>query len=90
MTLGSTYTIPIAMRQTASTCDRLVILLARDVGRLPGSLVREEFAPVSMDKVRKVTTLIVQPAVSGAGPVGFEARTTAALAAHIAREMVCG
>ena len=84
--LGST-SISTAIHQAESSCDRLLILLARDTGRLPGSLVREEFVPASKQKAGKGTTLIVQPASSGSGPLEFDGRTTAALAEHIMREV---
>lgn len=84
---GGAHTIPSAVRQAESTCDRLVILLARGIGRLPGSLVRDEFVPIAAEKVKKVTVLTVEPVSSGGDPLKFEARMTAALAEHIAREM---
>jgi DNA-binding response OmpR family regulator len=85
-TLGSTF-ISSAMRQAASVCDRVLVLLVRDTGRLPGSLVREELVPQPESNAREVITLIVQPASSSGGPLEFDARTTAALAGHIAHEM---
>lgn len=86
MVLANT-SISTAIHQAASVCDRLVILVARDTGRLPGSLVREEFVPASEQRAGKATTLIVQPASSGSGPLEFDGRTTAALAKHIVDEM---
>jgi len=74
----------------ASMCDRLLILLPRDTGRLPGNLVRDtkgEFVAVAGEVAAKVTTLAVQPLVPGSGLTGFADRTMAALAEHVVNEM---
>jgi len=74
----------------ASMCDRLLILLPRDTGRLPGSLVRDtkgEFVAVAGEVAAKVMALAVQPLVPGSGLAGFADRTMAALAEHVVNEM---
>ena len=74
----------------ASMCDRLLILLPKDTGRLPGSLVRDakgEFVAVAGELAAKVMALAVQPAVPGSGLTGFADRTMAALAEQVVNEM---
>jgi DNA-binding response OmpR family regulator len=89
-TPGEAQLSPTDVVKAAGTCDRLMVLTARDSGRLPGSLVRDtkaEFGSVAGEKVSKVTTLEVQPDPIGGGLAGLDERTTAALAEHIAQEM---
>jgi len=86
-TMSGTGSISTAIHEATSTCERALILLARDVGRLPGSLVREEFVPASEKKAGKATTLIIQRASSRDDPLDFDARTTGALAEHIVHEL---
>ena len=89
-TLGKGNISQINMMRAATTCDRLLILLARDTGRLPGSLVRDtkgKFVPVLGDNARRVMALVVQPRSPDGGLAGLDDRTTAALADHIVSEM---
>jgi len=68
--------------------DRVMVLLAKDVGRLPGTLVRDtkaEYVSASRENAGKVTTLVVQP--NGGRLVGLDDRTTEALAEQIVQEM---
>jgi two-component system, response regulator, stage 0 sporulation protein F len=90
---GEANLAPAAIVKKAAACDRLIVLLAKDGGGLPGALVRglpAECAPPSADVAARVTWLTIQPdAVGGLG--GLESRTVAALAGHIVREMtLCG
>ena len=81
---------PAVILDAALTCDRLLVLLAKDTGRLPGNLVRSslgECASAACENAGNVTTMVVQPAPEGGRPLHFDACTTAALAEHIAREM---
>jgi glycine cleavage system H lipoate-binding protein len=81
---------PTAIPDAARTCDRVVALLAKDTGRLPGSLVRDtggEFVPVPAGTTGRVTAMVVQPRGSGGTALGFDGRTTAALAEHIVDEL---
>lgn len=90
-TLGNARITPMEILDAASTCDRLLVLLARDTGRLPGSLVRDtkvEFVSVPGAESGKITLLAVQPDQHDGGPLEFDVRTTAALAEHIVNEMV--
>ena len=76
--------------KTAAKCDRVVVLTAKDIGRLPGTLVRDtkaEFGSVAGEQTGNVTTLEVQPDPSGGGFLALDDRTTEALAEHIVREM---
>ena len=79
------------VREAAHTCDRLLVLLAKDMGRLPGSLVRDtwgEFTSELCPNTWNVTPLIVQPPLTNDPSLDFDARTTVALAEHIMQEMV--
>lgn len=81
---------PRNVRRLAEGCDRLVVLVAIDRGRLPGSLARDartELVAAMPDGASRATVLVVQPDARSAGLSGLDARTTAALAEHIAREM---
>jgi DNA-binding response OmpR family regulator len=76
--------------KAAGACDRLMVLEAKDTGRLPGSLVRDmkpELLSESGGNGGNITTIAVQPGPEGTGFGGLDARTTAALAEHIVEEM---
>jgi len=89
---GDVSVTPTAISGATGTCDRLVVLLAKDTGSLPGSLVRRdlrsELVSVSEEYSGRMTTLVVQPSSPGGGPLEFDARTTAALAELIVQEMI--
>ena len=81
------------LRQAAQTCDRLLVLVARDAGRLPGSLIRDtlgEFTSELCENTWNVTPLVIQPALHNEKLVEFDAETTSALAGHIMQELVLG
>lgn len=81
---------PMNLLGMATKCDRLIVLLAQDADRLPGSLVRDakaEFVSLSGKGADKVTTLVVQPQVGDAGPLAFDPLTLESLAEHLVREM---
>jgi len=89
ITPGEANLSPANILKAAGSCDRVMVLLARDSGLLPGSLARHtkpEFAVEPGDAAGKVTTLAVQPDAVG-GIAGLDSRTTTALADHIVREM---
>jgi len=91
-TLGSASITPIGILDAASTCDRLLVLRTKDTGRLPGSLVRDSggeggLFSTLVEETGKVTSLAVQPASPERGTIGFDTRTTIALAEHIVNEM---
>jgi len=73
----------------ASACDRLLVLVVKEMGRLSGSLAckRGEFFSLPAETARKVTALLVQPAIPGGGLNSLDDRTTAALAEHILAEI---
>ncbi|MGO8753487.1 MAG: response regulator [Thermoguttaceae bacterium] len=90
VTPGEAYLTPANILKTAGACFRLMVLLARDSGRIPGSLARDtkpEFGVDPGDAANKVTTLGVQPDAFG-GFTCMDARTISALADHIVREMM--
>ena len=81
----------LAVREATRTCDRLLVLVARDTGRLPGSLVRDttgEFTSELCDTAWNVTPLVVQPDPRQPHPLDFDAATVSALATHVVQEMV--
>jgi CheY-like chemotaxis protein/glycine cleavage system H lipoate-binding protein len=81
---------PMNILSEVSHCDRLFVLLAQDIGRLPGSLVRDtkaEYVALVGAGADKVTTLLVQPSGNEASPLAFESCVTDALADHLVREM---
>jgi hypothetical protein len=89
MTPGVANLSPANILKTATANDRLMVLLPKDNGLLPGSLVRDtkpDFGVDPGDAAGKITTLAVQPDALG-GLASLDARTTAALADHIVREM---
>jgi FixJ family two-component response regulator/glycine cleavage system H lipoate-binding protein len=81
---------PMNILSAANHCDRLIILLAQDIGRLPGSVTRDnkaEYVALVGKGADKVTTLLVQPSGVEASPLAFESGVTEALAEHLMREM---
>jgi CheY-like chemotaxis protein/glycine cleavage system H lipoate-binding protein len=81
---------PMNILSEVTHCDRLIVLLAQDIGQLPGSLVRDtkaEYVALVGAGADKVTTLLVQPTGNDANPLGFEPCVTDALADHLVREM---
>lgn len=89
-TLGSSTITPLKIMKTTGAYDRVLVLLARDTGRLPGTLVqysKGEFAGVTGDDAAKVTTFVVQPDKTKPGAFKMDDRTTAMLAEHLVRHM---
>ncbi len=89
ITPGVANLTPANILKTAAANDRLMVLLARDSGLLPGCLARDtkpDFGVDPGEAAGKVTTLAVQPDVMG-GFAGLDSRTTDALADHVVREM---
>lgn len=81
---------PLTLLNAAHRCQHLLVLQARDRGRLPGSLVRDNlgaFSTTICEDNGNVTPLDVQPAVGGQHPLDFNQATTTALAEHIAYEV---
>jgi CheY-like chemotaxis protein len=81
---------PMNLLSEVSHCDRLFVLLAQDIGRQPGSLVRDtkaEYVVLVGAGADKVTTLLVQPSGKEESPLAFEPCVTEALADHLVREM---
>ncbi|HPD29224.1 MAG TPA: hypothetical protein PLL20_04465 [Phycisphaerae bacterium] len=82
---------PAVIRDEANRCDRLVVLAARDTGRLPGSLVRDsrgELVTVPPELAGKVIGLVVQPDPAGGAVGRTEVLTAASLAEHVVVEML--
>jgi FixJ family two-component response regulator/glycine cleavage system H lipoate-binding protein len=81
---------PMHLLSTASHCDRVIVLLAQQHGRLPGSLTRDtkaEYIAMVGAGADKVTTLLVEPSESAENPLAFEPQVVEALADHLTREM---
>ena len=89
-TPGQDEITPARVVKAAGACDHLMVLVARDVGRLPGSLVRDakaEYVSASKERVGRVTTLVVQPDPNATLPAALNEQTTTALARHVVEEM---
>jgi len=89
ITPGEAYLTPANILKTAAACDRLMVLLAKDSGLLPGSLVRDAKPDFGIDPGEtggRVATMAVQPDVLG-GFACLDARTIGALADHIVWDM---
>jgi DNA-binding response OmpR family regulator len=89
-TPGDAEVVPVRVLKAAGTCDRVMVLMALDTGRLPGCLLRDteaEYVSESKENASRVTTLVVQPDLNGGLLAGLDQRTTAALAKHIVEEM---
>lgn len=81
---------PMNILSLANRSDCLIVLLAQDFGRLPGSLARDtkaEYIALVGAGADKVTTLLVQPSGCESNPLAFEPAITEALAEHLVREM---
>jgi DNA-binding response OmpR family regulator len=92
-TRGAEPLAPAAVSNAAGTYDRVVVLSARDTGRLPGTLAQDTAAgPVSAasEAARNVAALVVQPGPNGHGLAGLDERTIAFLAEHIVQELGSG
>ncbi len=77
VTPGEAYLTPANILKTAAGCDRVMVLLARDTGQLPGSLSRDskpEFDVDPGEAAGKVAILTVQPDALG-GFACLDART---------------
>jgi DNA-binding response OmpR family regulator len=89
ITPGESHLTPANILKTAAECDRLMVLLAKDSGLLPGSLVRDtkpEFGVDPKEAANKVTMMAVQPDLFG-GFACLDGRTIGALADHIVWDM---
>jgi hypothetical protein len=89
VTPGEAYLTPANILKMAAACNRVMVLLARDSGLLPGSLARDtkpEFDVDPGEAAGRVTILAVQPDVLG-GFASLDARTITALADHIVWDM---
>lgn len=89
VTPGEAYLTPANILKTAAACDRVMVLLARDSGLLPGSLARDtkpEFDVDPGEPPGRVTMLAVQPDSLG-GFASLDARTLSALADHVVWDM---
>jgi DNA-binding response OmpR family regulator len=89
-TFGERVVTPNSVASDASVCDRVVVLMARDIDRLPGSLLRDVCAAyVSAGGIElgNVTTLVIQPTRQEEGLSGLDEAILAALADHIVDEL---
>jgi ActR/RegA family two-component response regulator len=91
VTPGETQLTPANILKAGEACDRVMVLLARDSGLLPGGLARDtkpdfDVDPGDPQAASKVAMLSVQPDKLG-GFACLDARTIAALADHIVWDM---
>jgi CheY-like chemotaxis protein/glycine cleavage system H lipoate-binding protein len=89
VTLGSSGITPIRVLKATGANQRVIALLVRDSGRLPGAMVQHkgDFVFVTGPDAARVTTFVIQPDVSRPGPLKLDERTTAALADTIVEYM---
>jgi DNA-binding NtrC family response regulator len=94
VTPGETQLTPANILKASESCDRVMVLLARDSGLLPGGLARDTKPDFDVEPgdsqvsapAGKVAMLSVQPDKLG-GFACLDARTIAALADHIVWDM---
>lgn len=89
-TFGERVVTPNSIAADASACDRVVVLMARDIDRLPGSLLRDvraAYVSAGGADLSNVTTLVIQPTRQEEGLTGLDEATLAALADHIVHEL---
>ncbi len=89
VTPGETQVTPANILKAAGACDRVMVLLARDSGLLPGGLVRDtkpDFDIEPGETAGKVAMFSVQPDSLG-GFASLDGRTIASLADHIVWDM---
>jgi hypothetical protein len=87
---GKASVAPRDVLNLAHKFDRVVVLESKDMGRLPGTLVRDtgnELASLGPDAKGRITTLSVQPPGDGPGLDALESRTIAQLARHLVEVM---
>lgn len=71
--------------------DKVLILKAKDIKRIPGTMIYDEEAAqeaTATENTGKVLCLSIQPSLSDEGPMVFDDETTRALSEHILRVMV--
>jgi FixJ family two-component response regulator/glycine cleavage system H lipoate-binding protein len=81
---------PMNLLSLANRCDKLIVLLAQDFGRLPGSLahdIKAEYVALVGQGADKVTTLLIQPSENADHPLTFQHGIIEALAEHLVNEM---
>jgi hypothetical protein len=74
----------------AEKCDRVIVLESKDVGRLPGALVRDsasEFAAIQDNSTANVVALAVQPPGDDPSVDTLDTRTVVQLSRHILEVM---
>ena len=87
---GEQVITPTSIAKLAGVCERVIVLLGRDIERLPGSLLRDTkaaYLAVSGAGLENVTTLVVQPVKQEGGLAGLDEATQAVLAEHVVNEL---
>jgi Ni,Fe-hydrogenase maturation factor len=87
---GKASVAPRDVLNVAQKSDRVIVLDSSDMGRLPGTLVRDkgtEYSALGGDKPVSVTTLTVQPPGADASVDTLGSRTLVQLARHIVEVM---
>ncbi|MCE5268870.1 MAG: response regulator [Planctomycetaceae bacterium] len=81
---------PMNLLSAATHCDRVIVLLAKQHGRLPGSVTRDtkaEYVAMVGAGADKVTTVLVEPSDLAEYPLAFEPQVVDALADYLVREL---
>ncbi len=89
-TFGERVVTPNSIAADAAVCDRVVVLMARDIDRLPGSLLRDvcaAYVSASGMDLGNVTTFVIQPTRQEEGLSGLSDETLVALADHIVHDL---
>lgn len=87
---GKASVAPRDVLNLAHKCDRVVVLESKDVGRLPGAMVRDkqaELASLGGDDAARVTTLTIQPPGDDPCVDTLDSRLIVQLARHIVELM---
>lgn len=88
--LGARKLLQMEVLRESSDCDRLLILMAADINRLPGSVTREVWRDITRmtgETADKVVTLTVQPPAPDSSLLNFDRRTNQTLASILYEEL---
>lgn len=85
VTLGTSGISTTRVLKAAGAYQKVIVLLTRDSGRLPGALAQHsgEFVHVTGPDAGRVVAFVVQPEPGRSGPLKLDERTTAALGDYI-------
>lgn len=91
--LGAKKLLQMEVLRESSDCDRLLILMAADTNRLPGSVTREVWRDITRmtgETADKVVTLTVQPPSAESSALNYDRRTNQTLASMLFEALTNG